>query len=206
MMEEIISGLEADGQNEKKAPPSLLLHSCCGPCSSAVIAALSAFFNITVYYYNPNIDEKGEYEKRKREQIRLIKELPTFYPVAFLEGEYKPQDFLDAASVHAHEKEGGKRCAVCFSLRLEKTAQTAHAQNFDFFATTLTVSPMKDAQQINSTGNFLAEKYKIKWLWSDFKKKDGYKKSVELSKKYNLYRQDYCGCSFSHRKGEGEFT
>jgi len=205
MMEAIISGFEKTGLVGDQAP-ALLLHSCCAPCSSSVITALSAFFNITVFYFNPNIDEKNEYEKRAREQERFISLIQTPNPVRFLEGDYRPQDFLTVAAPYGHEKEGGNRCSLCYSLRLEKTAKTAHDRKSDFFTTTLTVSPMKDADRINSIGAALAEKYKVAWLWSDFKKKDGYKKSVELSKTHGLYRQDYCGCSFSRRERDRVFT
>lgn len=197
-MEDILASLKATGLTEERAP-SLLLHSCCGPCSTAVIASLSAFFKITVFYYNPNIDEKNEYEKRAREQERLIRSMPTQNPVLFLEGTYCPEDFLSQVQSYANEREGGIRCTICYTLRLEHTAKQAHEDAYDFFTTTLSVSPMKDAERINSIGNALSQKYEVTWLWSDFKKKDGYKKSIELSKEYDLYRQNYCGCSFSKR-------
>lgn len=177
--------------------PSLLLHSCCAPCSSSVITKLAEHFLITVFYYNPNIDDKEEYTLRAREQERLITEMKVPNPVFFLEGEYQPTDFLTRATPLAKEPEGGARCTFCYSLRLEKTAQIAKAQSFDFFTTTLSVSPLKDAHRINTIGNALEKKYAVRWLVSDFKKKDGYRQSVELSKKYGMYRQNYCGCSFS---------
>jgi predicted adenine nucleotide alpha hydrolase (AANH) superfamily ATPase len=184
--------------------PTLLLHSCCAPCSTSVIAALSAYFRITVYYYNPNIDEEAEYRKRAREQERLLQILKTPNPVSFLEGDYVPEDFLAGARPRADDAEGGERCTYCYALRLERTAREAQARGFNYFTTTLSVSPMKDAERINKIGGAAAEKYGVKWLWSDFKKKDGYKKSIEMSKEYGLYRQNYCGCSYSRRADDHE--
>lgn len=201
LMEEQLIDLEIKGLIGDNAP-SLLLHSCCAPCSTAVIVTLSSFFKITVFYYNPNIDEKNEYEKRAREQERLITLLPTPHSIRFVESEYRPQDFLSAAKSHENDKEGGARCSICFTLRLEKTARIAQENQQDFFTTTLSVSPIKNAAVLNEIGSTLAKKYRTIWLWSDFKKKDGYKKSIELSEKYGLYRQDYCGCSFSRRKDD----
>ena len=180
--------------------PRLFLHSCCAPCSSAVIASLAPFFKITVFYYNPNIDEETEYRKRAHEQERLIQELSTANPVSFLEGDYRPEEFLAGAESLANEPEGGARCSFCYALRLDETARIASEGKYDFFTTTLSVSPLKDAERINTIGSALGEKYGISWLWSDFKKKDGYKRSIELSKEYNLYRQNYCGCSFSKQE------
>lgn len=204
-MEEIVCGFERDGRTGSRAP-SLLLHSCCAPCSSSVITTLADFFRITVFYYNPNIDEKDEYEKRAREQERLVALLPTPLPVRFLEGEYRSADFLETAERFADEPEGGARCTFCYGLRLEKTAHTAAEGGFDYFCSTLSVSPLKDAVRINSIGQSLAGKHGVAWLPSDFKKNDGYKKSVELSRTYDLYRQDYCGCSFSRRAREMDGT
>jgi predicted adenine nucleotide alpha hydrolase (AANH) superfamily ATPase len=184
----------------------ILLHSCCGPCSSAVITCLSSFFRITVFYYNPNIDEREEYDKRAREQERLIRAMPTPNPVTFLEGEYDSEDFLAGARSRASDREGGERCTFCYGLRLDKTARTAKELKIPFFTTTLSVSPMKDAERINAIGSAAGEKYGVRWLWSDFKKKNGYLKSIELSKEYGLYRQDYCGCSFSRRDADRELT
>ncbi len=199
-METVLAGFTVAGRTGEKAP-ALLLHSCCAPCSSSVITSLAPFFRITVFYFNPNIDEKAEYDRRAREQERLIAGMPAPHPVRFMEGAYRPEEFLDTARLFANEKEGGARCTFCYSLRLEKTAVTAAGNGFDYFCSTLSVSPMKDAVRINSIGQSLAANYGIAWLVSDFKKKDGYKKSVELSKEYGLYRQDYCGCSFSKREG-----
>ena len=176
--------------------PSLLLHSCCGPCSTAVINKLIPYFNITVLYYNPNIEPYEEYLKRKNEQIRFINELKN-PDVKFLDCDYDNESFLNATCGLEKEPEGGKRCHVCFHLRLEKTAQIAKENNFEYFCTTLTVSPHKNSQVINSIAKTLEGKYQVKYLYSDFKKEDGYKKSIAYSKEYNLYRQDYCGCHFS---------
>jgi len=176
---------------------TLLLHSCCAPCSSYVIDLLSNYFKITVYYYNPNISPYDEYKKRVEEQIRFINELNTKYKVDFIEGDYEHEGFLSVTEGLENELEGGKRCFVCYNQRLEKTALMARENNFDYFCTTLTVSPYKNSQKLNEIGKSLEEKYGVKYLLSDFKKNDGYKKSIELSKEYNLYRQDYCGCKYS---------
>ncbi len=180
--------------------PNLLLHSCCAPCSSYVISYLSDYFNITVLYYNPNISPKEEYEIRKKEQIRLIDELKTKNKVSFIDCDYDNETYEKQIKGLEQEKEGGKRCYKCFLLRLEKTASLAHEYNYDFFTTTLSVSPYKNSYVLNDIGNMLEKKYNVKWLYSDFKKKDGYKKSIELSKKYNLYRQNYCGCIYSKKE------
>ena len=176
---------------------TLLLHSCCAPCSSYVISLLSNYFKITVYYYNPNISPYDEYKKRVEEQIRFINELDTKYKVDFIEGDYEHEKFLSVTEGLEKELEGGKRCFVCYNQRLKKTAIIAKENNFDYFCTTLTVSPYKNSQKLNEIGQKLEQKYGVKYLPSDFKKNDGYKKSIELSKEYNLYRQDYCGCKFS---------
>lgn len=189
---------EADDYTAKTGtPPALLLHSCCAPCSTSVIQTLSSHFIITVFYYNPNIDFPEEYCKRAREQQLLLQKMETPNPVHFLEGEYHPDVFLEMAEPLAAEPEGGIRCTHCYTMRLEMTAKTAADRSIPWFCSTLSVSPLKDARRINSIGSSLAEKYGITWLWSDFKKRDGYRQSVELSREYNLYRQDYCGCSFS---------
>lgn len=183
-------------KNSEKTP-TLLLHSCCAPCSSYVIEYLSSFFNITVFYYNPNISPDEEYFFRSREQQRLISEMETKYPVNFIDEDYDSRQFFDVVKGLESEPEGGKRCEKCFKLRLERTAQKAVELNFDCFATTLTISPLKNAPLINEIGQAMSEKYSIKWLPSDFKKKGGYKRSIELSKIYDLYRQNYCGCVYS---------
>ena len=188
VLEELVSNLEYK--------PKLLLHSCCGPCSSYVITYLIDYFDITILYYNPNIEPKEEYEKRKSEQIRLIKELNQ-ENVFFLDIDYDNEKYRDYVKGYESEREGGARCHLCYELRLERAAKIAKDSKYEYFGTTLTVSPYKNATILNQIGENLSNKYNIKWLYSDFKKKDGYKKSIELSKKYNLYRQDYCGCLFS---------
>lgn len=180
--------------------PTLLLHSCCAPCSSYCIEYLSQHFNITVLYYNPNIYPEAEYEKRKAEQKRLISELKTKYPVKMLDCDFEKERFYSAVKGLETVREGGERCFVCYRLRLEKTAIWAKENGFDYFTTTLTISPLKNAQKINEIGEELSREYGVKFLPSDFKKKEGYKRSIELSREYNLYRQNYCGCIFSQNK------
>lgn len=182
--------------------PSLLLHSCCAPCSSHCIEYLSNHLEITVLYYNPNIYPKAEYEKRKAEQKRLISEMETKYPVKMLDCDFESEKFYEMAKGMEDCREGGERCFKCYRLRLEKTVQEAKIQSFDYFTTTLTISPLKNAQKINEIGNELSEEYGVKFLPSDFKKREGYKRSIELSKAYNLYRQNYCGCVFSQADKE----
>ncbi len=176
--------------------PTLLLHSCCGPCSTQVLTYLCPFFNITVLYYNPNIEPIEEYIKRKNEQIRFIKEF-NHDNINFLDCDYDNETFKEKTKGLENEKEGKARCPVCFRLRLEYTAKKAKELNYDYFGTTLTVSPYKNSRQINILGGIIGEKYNIKYLFSDFKKGEGYKKSIEYSKEYNLYRQDYCGCLYA---------
>ncbi|MGL4363085.1 MAG: epoxyqueuosine reductase QueH [Cellulosilyticaceae bacterium] len=177
--------------------PKLCLHSCCAPCSTYVIQYLSEHFLLTVFYYNPNIDDKDEYNKRAQEQQRLIEQIPTKYPVKFVQGNYDVKLFHQMAKPLAMCKEGGARCEACYKLRLEETARYAKSNNFDYFTTTLSISPMKNAEKLNEIGDMLAKKYEVPYLNSDFKKKDGYKASVGLSEIYGLYRQAYCGCSYS---------
>ena len=192
-MEKIIEGL----QGKRK---SLLLHSCCAPCSSAVLEKLQEIFEITVFYYNPNISEDTEYRKRVEEQKRLIEifnqKKPSF-PIKIIDGDYEPQEFYNIAKGLETCPEGGERCFKCYALRLEKTAQLAKEEEFDFFTTTLTISPLKNAAKLNEIGEELAAKYETTFLPSDFKKKEVYKRSIELSKEYDLYRQNFCGCAFS---------
>ena len=176
--------------------PKLLLHSCCGPCSTQVLSFLAPYFNITVFYYNPNIEPYEEYLKRKNEQIRFIKEF-KHENINFLDCDYDNNIFRNSVVGLEQEKERQARCPVCFRIRLEATAKKAKELNYDYFGTTLTVSPYKNSKQINILGSILQDKYNIKYLFSDFKKGDGYKKSIEYSKEYNLYRQDYCGWLFS---------
>lgn len=172
---------------------TLLLHCCCAPCSSACLERLHEYFDITVFFYNPNI-ETEEYLKRKAELSRLIKETGW---AKELDCEHEKERYYSEIRGLEKEKEGGKRCEVCFNLRLQKTAETAERLNFEYFATTLTISPLKNAQLINEIGERLSEGKKVKWLYSDFKKRNGYLNSLRLSEKYNLYRQDYCGCVYS---------
>lgn len=176
---------------------SILLHSCCAPCSSHVISVLKDYFDITIFYYNPNISPIQEYEKRKQEQINFIKQLDC--GIKIMDCDYDNDVYEECIKGLENEKEGGARCLKCFRLRLEKTAKLASTNNFDYFCTTLTVSPYKNSQVINSIGKELMDIYNVKWLYSDFKKEEGYKHSIALSKQYNLYRQDYCGCIYSIR-------
>ncbi len=184
---------------KKGIVPRLLLHSCCAPCSSYVIEYLSNYFYITILYYNPNIAPKEEYNKRKNEQIRLIQEINSQYPVDFLDCDYDNDIYEQAIHGLENEPERGSRCHVCFNLRLEKTAKMARKGNFDYFATTLTVSPYKNCSVINEIGESLGEHYGVSYLASDFKKRNGYKRSIELSNQYHLYRQNYCGCKYSRK-------
>ncbi len=177
--------------------PSLLLHSCCAPCSSYTIEYLSNYFNITILYYNPNISPKSEYEKRKSEQLRFINDMKTKYAVKFLDCDYDYNEFLDIARGYETCPEGGERCFRCYRLRLKKAAKLGSELGFDYFCTTLSISPLKNSQKINEIGLELEKKYGIKWLKSDFKKREGYKRSIVLSKEYNLYRQNFCGCAYS---------
>lgn len=179
--------------------PSLLLHSCCAPCSSYVLEYLSRYMRITVFYYNPNIYPPAEYQMRTEEQKRLIESMETTYPVQFLEGTYVPQEFYDAVKGLEKEPEGGARCEVCFRQRLSMAAKVAAEGGFDYVTTTLSISPLKSAPKLNEIGEDEAAKHGVSYLPSDFKKKDGYKRSVALSEKFGLYRQDYCGCVFSRR-------
>ncbi len=177
--------------------PRLLLHSCCAPCSNYVLGYLTSYFNITVFYYNPNISPEEEYLFRKKEQIDLLFKIKAKNAISFLDCDYEDFKFYQITSGLENEKEGGKRCFNCYRLRLEKTAVTAKALGFEFFGSTLSVSPYKNAIWLNDIGESLENKYSVSFLISDFKKKDGYKKSIELSKQLNLYRQNYCGCIFS---------
>jgi predicted adenine nucleotide alpha hydrolase (AANH) superfamily ATPase len=196
-MEEIIGGIAARG-----ARPSLLLHSCCAPCSSYVLECLSAHFDISVFYYNPNIQPYEEYRKRADEQKRFLSIFPPGAPAAFIEGPYDEAAFGRVSSGREREAEGGARCLACYELRLRKTAEYAKAGRYDFFTTTLSVSPHKNARALNETGARLSEEYGVSYLFSDFKKKNGYHRSIVLSKEYGLYRQDFCGCAYSRKRGE----
>lgn len=182
---------------EKGVTPTLLLHSCCAPCSSYVLEYLSQFFHITIYFYNPNITFQEEYERRIEEQQRLISHLPVKNPIKFLQGKYEPERFYQLSKGLEKTPEGGERCFRCYELRLKETAKLAKELGFDYFTTTLSISPLKNAVKLNEIGEALSEKYQTPYLFSDFKKKNGYKRSTELSKEYTLYRQDYCGCVYS---------
>lgn len=194
----IIAKLEA-GQDTGTPLPGLLLHSCCAPCSTSVIERLSPHFLVTVYYYNPNIDERDEYAKRAAEQQTLLERMTLPNPVNFVAGEYRSEVFLSAVAGHEADREGGTRCGICYALRLDETAKKAKELSIPWFCTTLSVSPLKDTRKINALGEAVAGKYGVSWLYSDFKKGDGFKRSVELSAFYALYRQAWCGCSFSRR-------
>ncbi len=194
-MEKILNRITATNET-----PSLLLHSCCAPCSSYCIEYLSDYFNITVFYYNPNISADEEYKKRVQEQIRLIETMKTSNRVDYCIADYEPDRFYAAVKGLEKEPEGGARCFECYRLRLDKTAEYAKAKDFDYFTTTLTISPLKNSDKLNAIGIELSEVYDVPYLVSDFKKKNGYKRSIELSREYNLYRQNYCGCVYSQQE------
>ncbi len=175
--------------------PTLLLHSCCAPCSSAVLERISKYFSITILFYNPNITDYEEYLKRKEELKRLIKNVN--YQIEIMDCDYDKEKFIEMALGLEDKKEGDIRCYKCYKLRLEKTAMLAKENNFDYFTTTLSISPYKNSKWLNEIGEELANKYNINYLYADFKKKNGYKRSIELSNIYHLYRQDYCGCIYS---------
>ena len=185
-------------KKEEKVP-SLLLHSCCAPCSSYVLEYLSDYFNITVFYYNPNIFPESEYTKRILEQQMLIGEMKVKRPVLFIAGHYDKERFYEMARGMEHLKEGGERCLKCYELRLREAAKIAKEGGFEYYTTTLSISLLKNADRLNEIGTRLANEYGVKYLQSDFKKRNGYKRSIELSKEFGLYRQDYCGCEFSIR-------
>ena len=195
-MEEIIHSIDSD-----KAP-RLLLQACCAPCSSYVLELLSNYFQITILYYNPNIYPFSEYEKRLGEVRKLIKLIKGKNPLNIMEVDYDSASFDSISKGLENEKEGGIRCHKCYYLRMEKTAKLAKECNYDFFTTTLSISPYKNAQVLNRIGEVLEEKYHVRYLYADFKKKEGYKRSIELSKQFNLYRQEYCGCKYSIPKKE----
>ena len=191
-----------DKNKREHIMPSLLLHACCAPCSSACLEYLSGHFDITVFYFNPNISPHSEFEKRLAEEERLLSELPLEGGVKLIAGQYDYSRFLDISKGLEDCPEGGERCFRCYRLRLEETARLAKERGFDYFCTTLTISPLKNAEKLNEIGYEAAEKYGVAWLPSDFKKKEGYKRSIELSHQYNLYRQDFCGCAFSRAEAE----
>lgn len=182
--------------------PKLLLHGCCAPCSSYTLEYLSKYFDITLFFYNPNITPADEYQKRRDEAQRLVKELDTESNIRFAEEKYDPESFFEAARGLEHCREGGERCKKCFELRLSAAAKYAAEHGFEYVCTTLSISPLKNAELLNRIGEEAAGKMNIRWLPSDFKKKNGYLRSIELSKKHGLYRQNYCGCVFSKPKTE----
>jgi predicted adenine nucleotide alpha hydrolase (AANH) superfamily ATPase len=195
-METILADPEVKGKR-------LLLHSCCAPCSSHVLTLLRGTLRITVFYYNPNITDDSEYKKRVEEQIRLIGELNKLedgaYPIEYVIGDYVPEDFYAIAKGYEQCPEGGERCFRCYELRLKESVRMAAEGSYDFVTTTLSISPLKNAEKLNEIGMRLAHDAGVRYLPSDFKKKDGYKHSIELSREYGLYRQDYCGCVYSKR-------
>ena len=198
-LERLVQGLQREGR-----VPRLLLHACCAPCSSAVLEYLSRYFAITLLYYNPNISPYEEYEKRERELERLVSQMDLAHPVELLPCGYEGEAFVEAARGLEGEPEGGRRCEACFRLRLEYAAREAARLHFDYFTTTLTISPLKNAPLLNRLGEEMGKRYGVAHLPSDFKKKNGYKRSVELSREYGLYRQDYCGCAFSKAQRQRE--
>ena len=197
LLNKTISEIEKSGET-----PSLLLHACCAPCSSYVLEYLSEYFNITIFYYNPNITEFEEYKKRVLEEQRLIAEMPAKNPVKFLEGRYDPERFFDMAKGLENVREGGERCFKCYRMRLAETADISEKQGFDYFTTTLSISPLKNAQKLNEIGEEEAKRVGVPYLFSDFKKREGYKRSIQLSAQYRLYRQNYCGCIYSKKQSE----
>ncbi len=199
-LDSILNNIKKEGDR-----PRLFLHVCCAPCSSYVLEYLTAYFDITVLYYNPNIAPKEEYEKRTEELKRFLSQVYNDR-VRLLEGEYHPEDFYEAVKGMEQMKEGSERCRRCYRLRLGETARLAKVGDFDYFTTTLSISPYKNARWLNEIGMELAEEYGVSYLFSDFKKRDGYRRSIQLSAEYGLYRQDYCGCVFSKMERELKFT
>ncbi len=201
VLDETIERIEKEGR-----VPTLLLHSCCAPCSSYCLEYLSNYFSITVFYYNPNIYPEEEYWKRVEEQKRFISKLPAKHPIQFLEGNYDKERFYEMAKGLENCKEGGERCFRCYELRLREAAEAAKERQMDYFTTTLSISPLKNAAKLNEIGEMLGEEYEIMYLSSDFKKKNGYKRSVELSEEYGMYRQYYCGCVYSKQQRDKEIA
>ena len=182
--------------------PTLLLHSCCAPCSTYVLEYLSQYFKIYLYYYNPNIYPVSEYHYREKEQEDLINRLPAKNKIEFVKADFKPMDFYNKVKGHEKDPEGGERCSLCFDLRLREAANKAKELGLDYFTTTLTISPHKNSQVLNKVGQALEEELGVKYLYSDFKKKNGFKRSVELTQEFDMYRQDYCGCIFSYNEAK----
>ena len=200
-LDKLINNIKKEGR-----VPRLFLHSCCAPCSSYVLEYLSQYFEITVFFYNPNISLEEEYRKRVAEIRRLVAEMPFTHPVHIEEGAYDPQVFYEMAKGMEKVPEGGERCFLCYELRLREAAELAKKMQMDYFTTTLSISPLKNAEKLNEIGDALAEEYGIAYLNSDFKKKNGYKRSVELSEQYGMYRQYYCGCVFSKNQRDREIA
>jgi hypothetical protein len=199
-LDEVLNGL---GQRR----PRLLLQGCCGPCSSYVLEYLTQYFQVTLLFYNPNIRPKEEYDKRLAALKQLLAAMPTASPVEIMETGWRGTEYMEAIAGLEQEPEGGSRCTVCFQLRLEETARLAKAGEYDFFATTLTVSPHKNAALLNQIGEELGQQYGVLWLPSDFKKRNGYLRSIQLSKEYGIYRQEYCGCGLPERlDNSGQMT
>lgn len=196
-MEREIARLQREGRR-----PVLVLHSCCAPCSSAVLERLNEAFHLVVFYYNPNISPKAEFRLRAEEQKRLVSEMPLSGDVRVVEGEYDPQRFYELVRGHEEDPEGGERCGICFEMRLRKTAEYARSIGAEYFTTTLSISPLKNAQRLNELGGAIAGEFGLNYLLSDFKKKDGYRRSCVLSEEHGLYRQDFCGCVFSKMERE----
>ena len=196
--------LEEIIEKNKDKTPKLLLHSCCAPCSSYVLEYLTQYFDITILFYNPNISEEKEYQKRLNEIKKLVQEIPHTNDIQVIEGRYEPKEFFDIARGLEDAPEGGERCFKCYRLREEEAAKYAKENNYDFFTTTLSISPHKNANKLNEIGEELASIYQVNYLYADFKKKGGYQRSIVLSKEYDLYRQDFCGCVYSKRDRELE--
>ena len=197
MLDKEIEMLRSEG-----VTPSLLMHSCCAPCSSYVMEYLSSCFNMTMYFYNPNISPETEYSFRADELERLIGTLPHANEIKLVRAEYEPEKFFETARGLEALPEGGERCFRCYELRLRRAARYASENGYDYFCTTLSISPHKNAERLNEIGRALSEEYGVRYLFSDFKKRNGYKRSCELSAKYSLYRQDYCGCTFSREEAK----
>ena len=196
-LDKILEHISTEGHR-----PRLLLHVCCAPCSSYVLEYLSQHFDITACFYNPNISPQSEYDYRAQELMRLTQEMPLSHPVTCRIESYDPTSFIQVVKGLENEPEGGERCTACYRLRLTETAKIAAAEGYDYFTTTLSISPLKDAVRLNTIGEELAQEYGVPYLYSDFKKREGYKRSITLSAEYNLYRQDYCGCAFSKAEAE----
>ena len=196
-LDKLIENIQKEGKT-----PRLFLHACCAPCSSYVMEYLSQYFEITIFFYNPNIAPEEEYAHRVAEIRRLIGEMEFVHPVTLVEGRYDPKEFYEMAKGLEDCPEGGERCFLCYELRLREAAELAKKMQMDYFTTTLSISPLKNAEKLNEIGDALAEEYGIAYLNSDFKKKNGYKRSVELSEQYGMYLQYYCGCVFSKREAQ----